>query len=44
MLIPNNKLQEWKERVTSIIAFDFGQGLTIIDWLANMKLYVSDVE
>ena len=26
------------------ISFAFGEGITIIDWLANMKLYVSDIE
>ena len=44
VLVANNKPQGFKEHVISFIIFDFGVGVTIIDWLANMKLYVSDIE
>ena len=44
MLVPNNKLQRYKEHVISFIVFAFGEGVTIIDWLENMKLYVSNIE
>ena len=26
------------------IEFEFGEGVTIIDWIASMKLYVYDIE
>ena len=44
MLVPNKNLQGYKEHVISIIIFDFGEGVTIIDWTAKMKRYVSDIE
>ena len=44
MLVPNNNPQGYKEHVTLFIAFAFGEGVDIIDWLANMKLYVFDIE
>ena len=44
MLVPNNKLQRYKEHVISFIVFAFGEGVTIIDWLENKKIYVSNIE
>ena len=44
MLVTNKNPQIYKEHVISFIAFDFVKGVTIIDWIANMKLYLSDIE
>ena len=44
MLDPNKNPQGYKEHIISFIDFDFGEGVIIIDWLANMKLYVTDIE
>ena len=44
MLVPDKNPQVYKEHVIKFISFDFGDGVTIIDWLSNMKLYVSDIE
>ena len=44
MLVPKNNPQEYKEHGISFIEFAFGKGVTIIDWISNMKLYVSDIE
>ena len=44
MLVPNNNPQGFKEHVPSFIAFEFVEGVTIIDWLSNMKLYMYDSE
>ena len=43
MLVPNNNPQGYKEHVISFISFYFGEDATIIDWLSNMKLYVSNI-
>ena len=43
MLVPNKNSQGYKEHVILFIGFAFEEGVTIIDWLANMKLYVSDI-
>ena len=43
MLVPNKNPQGYKEHVISFIAFAFGEGVTIIYWITNMKLYVSDI-
>ena len=32
MLVPNNKQQGYKEHVIFYFAFDFGEGVSIIDW------------
>ena len=44
MLVPNKNPQGYKEHFISFIAFAFGEGVTIIDCLANMNLYVSVIE
>ena len=44
MLVPNNKPQGYKEHVIQSFESNFGEGVTIIDWLANMKLYVDTIE
>ena len=43
MLLPNNNPQRYKEHVILFIEFLFGEGVTIIDWIENMKLYVSEI-
>ena len=43
MLFPNKIPQGYKEHVISFIAFASGEGVIIIYWLENMKLYVSDI-
>ena len=44
MLVPKNIPQEYKENSIWFSAFYFGEGVNIIDWLENMKVYVSDIE
>ena len=44
MLVPNNNPQGYKEHVISNIDVAFGEGVTIIDSIENMKLYMSDIE
>ena len=44
MLVTNNNTPGYKEHVIYFIAFAFGKGVTIIDLIANIKLYVSDNE
>ena len=44
MLVPNKNLKGYKEHVILFIAFDFGEGVTIIDWPASVKRYVSNIE
>ena len=44
MLVPNKNPQGYKEHFISFISFAFGQSVTFIDFLANMKLYVSGTE
>ena len=44
MLVTNNNPQGYKEHVISFIVFDFIEGVTIIDWLENMNLYVSYIK
>ena len=44
MLIPINNPRGYEEHVILFIVFAFGEVVTIIEWLANMKLYVSDIE
>ena len=43
MLVPNKNPQRYKERVILFISFTFGEGVTIIDLIEKMELYVSDV-
>ena len=43
MLVPNKNPPVYKEHIIYFIGSAFGEGFTIIDWLANMKLYVSDI-
>ena len=43
-LVSNKNLQVYKEHVILYILFAFGEGVTNIYWLANMKLYVSNIE
>ena len=40
-LVSKNNPQGYKEHVISFILFDFGEVVTIIDWLENMNIYVS---
>ena len=44
MLVPNKNPKGHKEHVIFIIDFALGEGITIIDLISNMKLYVSDIE
>ena len=44
MLVPNKNPQGYKEHVIFFIVFAFGEVVTIIEWLASMKLYVSYIE
>ena len=44
MLIQNKNPQGYKEYVIQFIDFYFGEYVTIIDWIENMKLYVYDTE
>ena len=41
---PKNNPQGCKEHFIYFIYFSLVEGVTIIDWLENMKLYVSDIE
>ena len=44
MLVPNNNQEVYKEHFNLFTYFTFGDGVNIIDWLENMKLYVSNIE
>ena len=44
MLVPNKKPQGYKENTILFIAFAFGEVVTIINRLANIKLYVSNFD
>ena len=44
MLVPCNNPQGYKEHAILFIVFAFGEGGTIIYWLSNMKIYVSNIE
>ena len=44
MLVPNKNTQEYKDHIISFIAFSFREYFTIIYWLANMKLCLSNIE
>ena len=44
MLVPNKNPLGQKQHVIQFIAFDVVEGFAIIDWLAKMRLYVSDIE
>ena len=44
MLVPNKNPQGYKEHFISFIAFAFGEGVTIIDLISKIKLYVPDIE
>ena len=43
MLVPNKNPPGYKEHVISFIALSFGEGDTILNWLGNIKLYLSDI-
>ena len=43
MLVPNNNPQGYKKHFILLISFSFGEGFNIIDWIANTKIYVSDI-
>ena len=43
MLVTCKNTPEYKEYVINFTKFYFGEGVTIIDWLANMKPYVSEI-
>ena len=42
MIVPNNNPQVHKEHFT-FFKFAFLEDVTIIDWISNMKLYVSSI-
>ena len=44
MLVANKNPQGYKECVMYVTVFYFGYGDSIIDWLANIKLYVANIE
>ena len=44
MLAPKKNPQGYKDHVISFIAFDFGEVVTIIDWISNTKIYVYSIE
>ena len=44
MLVPNKNPQRYTEYVISFISFAFGEVVTTIYFLANVKLYVSNIE
>ena len=44
MSVLNKNPQGYKEHIITFIVFSFGEGVTIIDWLATTKLYMSDIE
>ena len=33
----------YKEHVIYFITFNFGEGINVLYWLTNMKLYVEDI-
>ena len=37
MLVPFKNTPGYKENIITFIEFDFGEGVVIIDWIANMK-------
>ena len=43
MLDPYKTPPSHQERAISYTVFDFREGVTIIDFISNMKLYVSDI-
>ena len=43
MLVSNNNPPGYKEHVIYFVVFSFGKGVTIIDWLESIKLYVSNI-
>ena len=43
MLAPNNNPPGYKEHVIYFIVFDFGEGFTIIYWIENINIYVSNI-
>ena len=44
MFVPNNNPPGYKENAIYFIAFAFRKCVTIIEWIANMQIYVSDNE
>ena len=44
MLVPNKNPKGYKEHTILFIVFAFGEGVTIIDWLANINVYISDIQ
>ena len=44
MIVLNKNPQGYKEHVIQFINFTFGECVTIIDWLKNMKLYLCNIE
>ena len=42
--VPNNNPRKYKEHFILFNAFAFGEVVTIIYWLSNMNIYVSDLE
>ena len=43
MLVPINIQLGYKEHVIYFIVFTLGEVVTTIDWLENMKMYVSGI-
>ena len=44
MFAQNDNPQVYKEHVISFIDFDFGESVTIMQWLENMNLYGYDIQ
>ena len=43
MFSPCNNTPRYKEHVIYFIAFEFVEGVTIIDWVSDMKTYVPEM-
>ena len=43
ILVPCNNPPHYQEHVIYFISFYFGEGVTITDWIVNIKLYVSEI-
>ena len=43
MLVPKNNPPGYKEHVICFVLCAFGEGAKLIDWIENMKIYVSDI-
>ena len=43
MFVPNKNPQGYKYHVIYFIVFAFAEGVTIVDWVSNMNIYVSNI-